>query len=101
MLSQAAISTCIESPKDLRICSLHLSIAPGVGHIREAEPGADAFTVFLEDSACKLGLIVCNDTTWDPEPADDRLEESNSSALGDVDHRGGFRPLGEFVDGDK
>jgi hypothetical protein len=79
MLSQAAISTCIESPKDLRICSLHLSIAPGVGHIREAEPGADAFTVFLEDSACKLGLIVCNDTTWDPEPADDRLEESNAA----------------------
>jgi hypothetical protein len=101
MLSQAVISTRLESPEDLYICSLHLSIAPGVGHGREAETGADAFTVFLEDSACKLGPIVCNDTTWDPEPADDRLEESNSSALGDADHRGGFRPLGEFVDGYK
>jgi hypothetical protein len=101
MLSQAVISTCLESPEDLRICSLHLSIAPGVSHGRKAESGADAFTIFLEDSACKLGPIVCNDTTWDPEPADDRLEESNNSALGDADHRGGFRPLGEFVDGDK
>jgi hypothetical protein len=72
-----------------------------VDHGREAEPGADAFTVFLESSAYKLGPIVCNDTTWDPELADNRLEESNSSALGDADHRGGFRPLGEFVDGDK
>jgi hypothetical protein len=66
MLSQAIISTRLESPEDLCICSLHLSIAPGVGHGREAEPGADAFIVFLEDSACKLDPIVCNDMTWDP-----------------------------------
>jgi hypothetical protein len=72
-----------------------------VGHGHEAEPGADAFTVLLEDPACKLGPIVCNDTTWDPESSDDRFEESDSSALGDANHRGGFRPLGELVNGDK
>jgi hypothetical protein len=72
-----------------------------MGHECEAEPSADAFTVLLEDPACKLGLVVCNDITWDPKSADDRLEESDSSAMGDADHRGGFRPLGEFVNGDK
>jgi hypothetical protein len=91
----------LESPEDLCICSLHLSVAPGVGHGREAELGADAFTVLLEDPTCKRGPIVYNDMTWDPESVDDRLEESDSSTLGDADHRGGFRPLGELVNGDK
>jgi hypothetical protein len=72
-----------------------------MGHRCKAEPGADAFAVLLEDPACKLGPVVCNDTTWDPESADDRLEESDGSALGDADHRGGFRPFGELVNGDK
>jgi hypothetical protein len=72
-----------------------------MGHGCEEEPGADAFTVLLEDSTCKLGPIIRNDTTWDPESADDRLDESDSSALGDADHRGGLRPLGELVNGDK
>jgi hypothetical protein len=72
-----------------------------MGHGCKAEPGVDAFAVLLEDPACKLGPVVCNDTAWDPKSADDRLEESDSSALGDADHRGGFRPLGELVNGDK
>jgi hypothetical protein len=38
---------------------------------------------------------------WDPESVDDRLEEGNSSTLSDADHRGGLRPLCEFVDGDE
>jgi hypothetical protein len=63
--------------------------------------GADAFTVLLKDPTCKLGPVVCNDTTWDPKYADDRLEEGDNSALGDAGHRGGFRPLGELVNGDK
>jgi hypothetical protein len=68
-----------------------------VGHGCEAELGANAFTVLLKDLTCKLGPVVYNDTTWDPESADDRFEEGDSSALGDADQRGGFRPLGEFV----
>jgi hypothetical protein len=72
-----------------------------VGHGCEAELGADAFIVLLKDPTCKLGPVVCNDTTWDPKSADTRLEEGNNSALGDADHRGGFRPLGDLVNGDK
>jgi hypothetical protein len=72
-----------------------------VGHGCEVELGVDAFIVVLKDPTCKLGPVVCNDTTWDPESADDRLEKSDSNALGDADHRGGFRPLGELVNGDK
>jgi hypothetical protein len=72
-----------------------------VNHGCKAKLGADVLAIFLEDPTCKLGPIVCNDTTWDPKSTDDRLEECDSSTLGDVDHRGGLWPLGEFVDGDK
>jgi hypothetical protein len=72
-----------------------------VGHGCEPELGADTFTVLLKDPTCKLGPVVCNDTTWDPESVDDQLEKSDSSTLGDADHRGGFRPLGELVNSDK
>jgi hypothetical protein len=72
-----------------------------VGHECEAELGADVLAIFLKDPTCKLGPIVCNDTTWDPESIVDRLEEGDSSTLGNVDHRGGLWPLGELADGDK
>jgi hypothetical protein len=72
-----------------------------VSHGCKAELGADALAIFLKDPTCKLGLVVCNDTTWDPKSTDDRLEEGDSSTLGDADHRGGLWPLGELVDGDK
>jgi hypothetical protein len=72
-----------------------------VGHGCEAELGADAFIVPLKDPTCKLGPVVCNDMTWNPESADNQLEEGDSSALGDADHKGGFRPLGELVNSDK
>jgi hypothetical protein len=91
----------LESPKNLCICPLHLSVAPRVSHECKAELGANAFAVLLKDLTCKLGPVVCNDTTWDPKSTDDRLEEGDSSTLGDADHRGGFWPLGELVDGDK
>jgi hypothetical protein len=68
---------------------------------RKAELGADALTIFLEESTCKLGPVVCNDMTWDPESSNDRLEEGNSSTLGEANHRGGLRPLRELVDGEE
>jgi hypothetical protein len=72
-----------------------------MSHRCKAELGADALAIFLEKPTCKLGLVVRNDTAWDPKSIDNRLEESNSSTLGDVDHKGGLWPLGELVDGDK
>jgi hypothetical protein len=72
-----------------------------MSHKRKAELGADALAILLEEPTCKLGPVVRNDTTWNPESAFDRLEEGNSSTLGDADHRGGLRPLRELVDGDE
>jgi hypothetical protein len=72
-----------------------------MSHGCEAELGADALAILLEKPTCKLGPVVRNDTAWDPKSTDNRLEESNSSTLGDVDHMGGLLPLGELVDGDE
>jgi hypothetical protein len=72
-----------------------------MSHGRKAELGADALAILLEDSTCKLGLVVRNDTAWDPKSTDDRFEESDSSTLGDFDHRGGLWPLCELVNGDE
>jgi hypothetical protein len=101
MLSQAVIGVCLESLEDFCICPLHLVVAPRMSHGCIAELGADALAILLEEPTCKLGPIVRNDTAWDPKSTDNRPEESNSSTLGDVDHRGGLWPLGELVDGDE
>jgi hypothetical protein len=101
MLFQAVVGACLESPKDFCICPLHLAIAPSMSHERKAELGADVLAILLEDPTCKLGPIVRNDMAWDPKSTDDRLEESDNSTLGDIDHRGGLWPLCELVDGDK
>jgi hypothetical protein len=101
MLFQAVIGVCLESPKDLCICPLNLVVAPRMSHRRKAELDANALAILLEELTCKLGPVVRNDTTWDPESADDQLDEGNSSTLGDANHRGGLRPLRELVDGDK
>jgi hypothetical protein len=101
MLFQAVIGACLESPEDLCICPLNLAVAPGMSHRCKAELGVDALAILLEESTCKLGPVIHNDTAWDPESADDRLEEGNSSTLGDANHRGGLRPLRELVDGDE
>jgi hypothetical protein len=101
MLFQAVIGVCLESPKDLCICPLNLVVAPRMSYRREAELGADALPILLEKPTCKLGPVVRNDTAWDLESTDDRLEEGNISTLGDANHRGGLRPLRELVDGDK
>jgi hypothetical protein len=70
-------------------------------HRRKAELGADALAILLEETTFELGPVVHNDTAWDPKSTDNRPEESNSSTLGDTDHRGSLWPLCEFVDGDK
>jgi hypothetical protein len=72
-----------------------------MSHGREAELGVDALAILLEDSTCKLGSIVRNDTDWDPKSTDDGFEEGDSNTLGDADYRGGLWPLGELVDGDE
>jgi hypothetical protein len=72
-----------------------------MSHRRKAELGVDALAILLEELTFELGPVVRNDMTWDPKSVDNRLEEGNSSTLGDTDHRGGLRPLCEFVDGDK
>jgi hypothetical protein len=101
MLFQAVIGACLESPEDLCICPLILAIAPGMSHRCKAELGADALAILLEESTCKLGPIVRNDTACDPESTDEQLEEGNNNTLGDANHRGGLRPLRELVDGDE
>jgi hypothetical protein len=90
MLFQADISACLESPEDFCVCPLSLAVALGMSHIRKAELGADALASLLEEPTCKLGPVVRNDVAWDPKSTDDRLEEGNSSTLGDIDHRGGL-----------
>jgi hypothetical protein len=101
MLFQAVIGACLESPEDFCVCPLHLVVALGMSHMRKAELGADALTILLEELTCKLGSVVRNDTAWDPESADDRLEEGNNSTLGDADNRGGLKPLCELIDGNE
>ena len=72
-----------------------------MSHRRKAELGVDDLAILLEEPTCKLGSVVRNDTAWDPESADDRLEEGNSSTLGDADNRGVLRPLCELVHGNE
>jgi hypothetical protein len=101
MLFQAVIGACLESLEDFCICPLHLVVAPWMSHRCKAELGADVLAILLEDLTCKLGPVVRNDTAWDPNSIDDRLEESDSNTLGDIDHRCGLWPLCELVDGDE
>jgi hypothetical protein len=72
-----------------------------MSHKRKADLGADALAILLEEPTFELGPVVHNDTAWDPKSADNRLEEGNTSTLGDTDHRGGLWPLGEFVNSDE
>ena len=98
---QAVVGACLKSPEDLCVCPLHLVVAPWVSHGYKAELGADVLAILLEEPTSEPGPVVRNDTAWDPESVDDRLEEGNSSTLGDADHRGGLWPLCELVDGDE
>jgi hypothetical protein len=67
MLLQAVVGARLESPEDLCICPFHLVVL-------QAEMGANALAILLEDPTCKLGSVVRNDTAWDPKSTDDGLE---------------------------
>jgi hypothetical protein len=68
---------------------------------RKAELGANAIVILLEEPTFELGPVVRNDMARDPKSTDNRLEEGNSSTLGDTDHRGSLWPLCEFVNSDE
>jgi hypothetical protein len=55
--------------------------------------------VSLERAARKLGPIVSDVSLRGHKPADDGFDELDCGLLVDLDHRGHFRPLGEFVNG--
>jgi hypothetical protein len=101
MLFQAVIGACLESPEDFCVFPLSLVVALVMCHIRKVELSADALAILLEELTSELGPVVRNDTVWVPKSIDNRLEEGNSSTLGDVDHRGSLWPLCELVDGDE
>jgi hypothetical protein len=101
MLFQVIIGACLESSVDFCVCPLSLVVAPRMSHRRKAELGVDALAILLEEPTFELGPVVRNDTAWDPKSADNRLEESNSNTLGDIDHRGSLWPLCELVDGNE
>jgi hypothetical protein len=61
---------------------------------------AKIFTVPLECAAGELEPIVSDNPIQPPKPADDGLDKLDCGLFIDLDHRGCFRPLGEFVDDD-
>ena len=75
MFLQAVVGTGLESPKDLCIRSLDLSIAAGMCHGRKAWLDADVLAILLEESALELGPVVHDDAVWDAKSAHNGLEE--------------------------
>ena len=75
MLLQAVIGVGLESPKDLCIRSLDLSIVAGMCHGRKAWLDANVLAVLLEESAFELGPVVRDDAAWDAKSAHNGLEE--------------------------
>jgi hypothetical protein len=61
---------------------------------------AKIFTILLECTAGELGSVISDDPVQNPKPADDGLDELDCRLLVDLDPRGRFRSLGEFVDDD-
>jgi hypothetical protein len=99
MLFQAIISASLKTLKNFCVGSLHLAIVLWVSNGRIANFYAKIFTVPLECIAGKLGPIVSDDPVQDPKLADDGLDKLDFGLLIDLEHRGRFRALGEFVDG--
>jgi hypothetical protein len=100
MLFQAIIGASLKALEYFCVGVLHLPIALRMGNRRIADLYTQIFAVPLEGAASKLGPIVSDDHVWDPKSAYDGLDELGCGLLVDVDHRGCFRPLGEFVYGD-
>jgi hypothetical protein len=93
-------SVSLETFKDFCIGSLHLAIALWVSNGRIANFYAKIFAVPLEYATSEPGPIVSDDPVRDSKPTNDGLDKLEYRLLVDLDHRGHFRPLGEFVDGD-
>jgi hypothetical protein len=100
MLLRAIISVSLETHKDFCVGSLHLAIALWVSNGRITNFYTKIFAVLLECAAGELVPIVSDDPVWDTKPAHDELDELDCRLLVDLDHRGHFRPLGEFVASD-
>jgi hypothetical protein len=100
MLFQLIIGASLETPKDFCVGSLHLAIALWVRNGGIADFYDKIFTVPLECTAGELGPIISDYPIRDPKPTDDGLDELDCRLLIDLDHRGHFRALGEFVDDD-
>jgi hypothetical protein len=94
------ISASLDTLKDLCVGSLHLAITLWVSNECISFFYAKIFTLPLECAGGELGLVVTDDPIWDPKPADDGLDELDCRLFVDLDHRGRFQPLGEFVDDD-
>ena len=75
MLLQAVVGAGLESPKDLCIRSLDLSIAAGMCHGHKAKLDVDVLAILLEESAFELGPVVRDDAAWDAKSAHNGLEE--------------------------
>jgi hypothetical protein len=100
MLFQAIIGASLETLKDFCVGSLHLAIALWVSNGGTTDFYAKIFTVPLEYAVGELGPVISDDPVWDTKPADDGLNKLDCGLVIDLDHRGRFRPLGEFDDGD-
>jgi hypothetical protein len=100
MLFQAIIGVSLETLKDFYVGSLHLAIALWVSNEGISDFYAKIFIVLLECATGELGPIVSNDHVRDPKSTDGGLNKLDYGLLTDLDHRGRFRPIGEFVDGD-
>jgi hypothetical protein len=89
----------VRTLEDFCIGSLDLIIVLEVSnrHIENLE--AKIFAVSLEGATDKLGPIVC-ELVWDPEPTDNGFDKLYCRLFVDLDQRGRFWPLIEFVDGD-
>ena len=48
--------------------------------------------------SCELGVIVCDDRVWNPEPVDYVREEQHSLLGFNLADGSSLDPLGEFVD---
>jgi hypothetical protein len=100
MLFQSIIGVSLETLEDFCIGSFKLTIALWMSNRCIANEDAKIFAISLEGAIGKLGPVASYHSIRDPKPIDDRLDELDCPLLADLDHRGHFRLLIEFVDGD-
>jgi hypothetical protein len=100
MLLQAIISVSLKALKDFSIGSFNLVVALWMINRCIAYLNAYILAVSLECTAGELGPLVNDNSVRDPKPTDDGLDKLDYKLFVDLDYRGYFRPLGEFVDGD-